>query len=153
MTVKVQQATNFYGEVQLFCAPHRIILVRVNPKTPFFTAEIPKEAKMNNRTNRIEFLLTDGENKHFIKLVKRSGLKKSSYIRLLINGVIPKDIPPPDYHLMTKELNHIGNNLNQIALVANATGVVNEARYFENCKQLNEAVLKIMKAVTGPERI
>ena len=33
---------------------------------------------------------------------------------------------------MTHELKKIGNNMNQLAFVANATGLINEAAYYEN---------------------
>ena len=50
---------------------------------------------------------------------------------------------------MRRELCEIGNNLNQVAFVANATGLVDEAAYYENVVQLQDALRRIEMAVTG----
>jgi hypothetical protein len=57
-----------------------------------------------------------------MKEVKQTGLSREAYIRALINGYIPKPLPPPDYFAMMRELHAIGNNLNQLAAKAHATG-------------------------------
>ena len=54
---------------------------------------------------------------------------------------------------MTRELHSIGNNLNQIAHHANATGVVDEARYQRNVAKLDEAIALIAEAVELPRRM
>lgn len=107
---------------------------------------------MQNKDNHIHFRLSDDEYKHFISKVKRSGLKQSSYLRHLINGIIPKETPPPDYHSMMNELHDISNDIHQIALVANATGKMDEKRYSEYTQKLDESILKIMEDVIMPER-
>lgn len=50
---------------------------------------------------------------------------------------------------MTRELKEIGNNMNQLAFMANATGLVDEAVYYENVIQLRNALRRIEKAVVG----
>ena len=107
---------------------------------------------MRKRNNKIELYLSDEEYKHLVRIVKRSGLNKSSYLRQLISGVTPKDAPPLDYYHMMRELNYIGNNLNQIAHMANAIGLINEDEYEKNVNLLKEAILTITKAVLLPEK-
>lgn len=82
---------------------------------------------------------------------RKCGLTKSSYIRMLIHGYEPKETPPADYFAMTRELKEIGNNMNQIAFMANATGLIDEAAYYENILVLRNALRRIERAVTGEE--
>lgn len=53
---------------------------------------------------------------------------------------------------MMKELNAIGNSLNQIAKVANSKGFINVKAYEENACKLNKFITEISKAVFVPER-
>lgn len=50
---------------------------------------------------------------------------------------------------MTRELKEIGNNMNQLAFMANATGLVDEAAYYENVIHLRDALRRIEIAVVG----
>jgi hypothetical protein len=85
--------------------------------------------------------------------VKRSGLSREAYLRHLINGLVPTDAPPPDYHAMMKELRHIGNNLNQIAQKAHALNVVDAKRHDETVAALNKVIVEIVNAVMLPRKI
>ena len=51
-------------------------------------------------------------------------------MRTLINGYVPKELPPPDYHSMMRELHAIGSNLNQIAELV--TELSNNTRLWVN---------------------
>ena len=84
--------------------------------------------------------------------VKQTGLSREAYIRALINGYIPKPLPPPDYYAMMRELHAIGNNLNQLAAKAHATGHLDRAAFQQEVDQLRRAVQQIQQAVTAPER-
>lgn len=102
-----------------------------------------------NRTQRITLRLSDVEYRKITRRVKSCGLSKSAYIRQLIVGYEPRESPPADYHAMTRELKEIGSNLNQLAFVANATGLIDEAAYYENVVGLRDALGRIEKAVVG----
>ena len=80
---------------------------------------------------------------------KKSGTTKSAYIRQLIVGYEPRESPPADYFAMTRELKEIGSNLNQLAFMANATGLIDEAAYYENVIHLWDSLRRIEKAVLG----
>lgn len=97
------------------------------------------------------FRLDKKEHEKLKRLVKKSGLSQEAYIRHLINGVVPKEIPPPNYFAMMRELNRIGNNLNQISRKAHAFGMLDIVRYDENCKILKEILSAITRAVITPE--
>ena len=79
---------------------------------------------MRKRNVHIQFWLDKKEAEAFQKKVKKSGLSREAYLRHLVNGLEPQDAPPLDYYAMMRELHGIGNNLNQIAHVVNATGKV-----------------------------
>lgn len=102
-----------------------------------------------NKTQKLTVRFTDSE---FKKIRKRSAscrLTKSAYVRLLVAGYKPRESPPADYFAMKRELCEIGNNLNQLAFVANATGLIDEATYYENVIMLRDALQRIEKAVTS----
>ncbi len=65
---------------------------------------------------------------------------------------MPKELPPPDYYVMIKELHAIGSNMNQIAAKANATGHIDRTVFQYEANRLRKAVLDIQAAVTLPER-
>ena len=77
---------------------------------------------MLKRNIKITFRLNAKEHQRLKKCVKKTGLSQETYIRTLLDGYVPKELPPPDYHGMMRELNAIGNSMNQIAARANATG-------------------------------
>ena len=91
---------------------------------------------------------TDPQLREKLKILsEKSGLSKSAVIRILIDGAKLKEMPPLDYHKMTAELHAIGNNMNQIARVANATGQIDAVGYRANVSALNAALYQIKTAV------
>ena len=65
---------------------------------------------------------------------------------------MPKELPPPDYFSMIRELHAIGSNLNQIAAKANATGHIDTTVFQYEANRLKRTVQEIQAAVTAPER-
>ena len=107
---------------------------------------------MRKRGIRIQVWLNKDENTRLHTSAQKAGLSQESYLRTLINGYVPKDLPPPDYFSMTRELHAIGGNLNQIAAKANATGHIDKTAFQYEANRLRRAVQDIMEAVTAPER-
>ena len=108
---------------------------------------------MRTRNVRNEFWLSEKESEAFNQKVKKSGLSREAYLRHLINGLVPKDAPPPEYFSMMKELHSIGNNLNQISLKAHTLNVIDVQRYDEECRALEKAIKNITTAVILPGNI
>ncbi len=106
---------------------------------------------MRKRNVHIQFWLDRKEAEILNKKVKRSGLSMSVYLRHLINGVVPRDAPPPDYCAMMRELYRIGSNLNQIAQKAHILNAVDAQRYDEDVRRLESAVRQITAAVVEPK--
>jgi hypothetical protein len=107
---------------------------------------------MRKRNIQIIVRLNAKEQQHLAKQVKKSGLSQEAFIRTLINGYMPKELPPPDYYSMMRELYAIGSNLNQITAKANATGHIDRTVFQYETNRLRKAVLDIQAAVTSPER-
>ena len=108
---------------------------------------------MRKRNVRIQFWLNKKESEALDKKVKRSGLSREAYLRHLVNGLVPREAPPPDYFAMMRELHGIGNNLNQIAQKAHVLQVVDAQRYDEAVRQFERAVKKITEAVILPQSV
>ena len=77
---------------------------------------------MRNRIHRIQFRLNENEASKFNMTVKRSGLSRETYLRHLINDLVPSDIPPPDYYNMMNELRAIHTTLKQLSQSAHTLG-------------------------------
>jgi hypothetical protein len=107
---------------------------------------------MRKRDIQVIVRLNHEEQQHLIKQVKKTGLSQEAFIRALINGYVPKALPPPDYYSMMKELHAIGSNLNQIAARANAISHIDRTVFQYEANRLRKAVLDIQAAVTLPER-
>ena len=106
---------------------------------------------MRKRNIRVQLWLNKKEVEALDKRVKKSRLSREAYLRHLINGVVPRDAPPPDYFSMMRELHGIGNNLNQIAQKAHTLNVMDVQRYDSAVRQFEAAVKKITEAVILPQ--
>ena len=105
-----------------------------------------------NKTQKLSLRLSEKEYKRITRRALSCGLTKSAYVRQLVLGYKPKESPPADYFAMTRELKEIGNNLNQLAFVANATGLIDEDAYYEEVVRLRDALGRIEQAVVGAEK-
>lgn len=106
---------------------------------------------MRKRAIRIQVWVNYDENTRLQASAKKSGLSQEGYIRSLINGYVPKAMPPKDYFAMMRELHAIGNNLNQLAAKAHATGHLDRGAFQQEADHLRRAVQQIQQAVTAPE--
>ncbi len=107
---------------------------------------------MLKRSIKVTFRMNTREFQRLKTQVKKTGLSQEAFIRSLINGYIPKELPPLDYYSMMRELHAIGNNLNQLAARANATGHIDKAVFQNEANRLRRAVQDIQEAVISPER-
>ncbi len=105
---------------------------------------------MLKRPILVRFHLNAGEMAALTARAKECGYSREAYIRSMLNGRIPRPMPPPDYHAMMGELHGIGNNMNQIAQKAHILNVVDAGRYDAALRMLGEALLKIQAATILP---
>lgn len=108
---------------------------------------------MRKRNVHIQLWLSETEAARLQRLVKRSGLSREAYLRHLIGGVVPQDIPPPDYYAFMERLYQVGNLLEQISRQTQELGVVDASQYKEAVGQFHQLVEDITTAVILPRRM
>ena len=108
---------------------------------------------MAEKKVEIKVRLTPKEAARLQRLVKRTGLSREAYLRHLIGGVVPQEIPPPDYYAFMERLYQVGNLLEQISRQAQNLGVVDTSQYEEAVGQFHQLVEDITTAVILPRRM
>lgn len=96
-----------------------------------------------NRTKEIKIRLDETELIKLNALTKESGRSRESYLRSLINGIVPCNKPSKEYLEVLSELRHIGTNMNQIARVANKSSYIDYKKYSDNVDLLFKDIAKI----------
>lgn len=95
---------------------------------------------MRKRIHHISVWLTTQELAHLKRQSKESGLGMDPFIRQLIMGVDLRPRPPDTYAALLRELNAIGNNVNQLAFQANARGEATQEEIHEAARLVREAI-------------
>ena len=80
---------------------------------------------MRKRNHRVVFYLNDKEFEAFEEKAKRSSRSREAFIRKAIEDVQIKELPPADLHKLIWEIRRVGNNIDQILMIANAKGILN----------------------------
>lgn len=89
---------------------------------------------MLKRNIKITFRLNAKEQQQLKKNVKRTGLSQETYIRRLIEGYVPKELPPIDYHAMMRELNAIYRRKRSLCCVRLQTRHTNDRTAYMLCR-------------------
>lgn len=99
--------------------------------------------KAMSRQKEIKIRLDETELIKLNALTKESGRSRESYLRSLINGIVPCNKPSKEYLEVLSELRHIGTNMNQIARVANKSSYIDYKKYSDNVDLLFKNIAKI----------
>lgn len=91
-----------------------------------------QKRKLSVRVNEREYA-------HLKKQTEIAGLKMEPFIRNLIMNIELKPRPPEVYAKLLRELSAIGNNINQIAYIANANKNISNAKVIEACDLIKTA--------------
>lgn len=83
---------------------------------------------MKRRTKAIIVRLTEKEHAHLKQLSVESGLNMESLIRLRIDNYKINPRPDAAYLRVIQAISPLGNNLNQIAHLANRTGKITDVQ-------------------------
>ena len=108
---------------------------------------------MRNRNVHVQLWLNQKEADALARSAKKCGLTQSTYLRHLITGFVPKELPPLDYYAMMRQLYGLTNNLNQIAEKAHVLNVIDAQRYDRYAKMTEQALLDITTAVVEPKKM
>lgn len=95
------------------------------------------------KTMRMEFRLTEKEYAHLRDLSEKSGLPASALIRKLIMEQELHPHPPEEISELLHHLTAMGNNINQIAKVANSSKFIRQ----EDIEKIQEMQSKFWKAI------
>lgn len=93
---------------------------------------------MRNRTKAVIVRLTEKEKRHLQRQAANAGLKIEPFIRKLIMGVEIRPRPPDNILQLIREINAVGNNINQIARKVNTENFVSQDQLDELFRLLGE---------------
>ena len=105
---------------------------------------------MRKRNIKIQLWLNLREADLLDRKAKNCGISRTAYLRHLVNGFQPRELPPPDYRDLMNALYGIGRNLNQIAQKAHTLNVIDVQRYNEEVRKLENAIRTITDAMVSP---
>jgi hypothetical protein len=80
---------------------------------------------LSGRNKAVLIRLTETEKEYLKKQAAITGFKIEPFVRSLIMNSKLRPRPPDEYGKIIRELSAIGNNVNQIARVANSLGKIN----------------------------
>ena len=99
-----------------------------------------------DRTTAVLVRLSEKEKEHLKSQAAACALKMEPYIRKLIMGKEVRPRPPDEYVKLLREINTIGNNINQIAHIANAEQRISEGKINEVLHLQNE-IMRMVRSV------
>lgn len=106
-----------------------------------------------NRTKEIKVRLSEDELNKLNHLVVLSGLSREEYVRSILRKIIPSSKPTPNFIETIKQLRAIGNNLNQITMIAHKTGSIDILRYKCDIQKLDTEIIRILSLYNDPVEI
>ena len=99
-----------------------------------------------DRTTAVLVRLSEKEKEHLKSQAAACALKMEPYIRKLIMEKEVRPRPPDEYVKLLREINAIGNNINQIAHIANAEQHISESKINEVLHLQNE-IMRMVRSV------
>lgn len=106
----------------------------------------------SDRKIQKHFYLSDYEAKVLSEKSYMTGGTEADYIRRIILDYTPIAAPEGDFFKVLEKLRKIGNNINQITAVANATGNIKAKELEAYKKKLDEVILYMKLVATRPRR-
>ena len=86
------------------------------------------------------------------KIAKKACLTEAALIRLLIRGYEPREKPDEKFYDAMRELSAIGNNINQLAIKANALGFVDSQMLKNEVLRWHQFQAAIEREFLRPEK-
>ena len=100
---------------------------------------------MKENKVKISVRLTEREHKYLQRQAENAGLKMEPFIRKLIMGVDIQPRPPDNVVQLIREINFIGNNINQIAKKVNTENNVSQSQLEEIFHLLGEIYREVKR--------
>lgn len=99
---------------------------------------------MRDTIKKMTLRLNAAEYAHLSEQAAITGMRLEPFLRKLVMGSKLRPHPPGEYAALLRELSAIGNNLNQLAHVANGTKAVN-ADEISEAVRLNRQAWRLVK--------
>ena len=80
---------------------------------------------MKQRNHEIKIRFSPDELAALNAQVKKTGISREHFCRNAIQGVAIRENPPVDLHKLIWEIRRVGNNIDQILMIANSKGILN----------------------------
>lgn len=106
--------------------------------------------KTKLKKKEIKVRLTNKDLDHLNNLVKESNLSRESYLRMCINGLLPRPAPTKELIEVIEILREIAENMNQIAIYVYTQKDIDKSFYMENYEKLQEQINEIMILIRQP---
>lgn len=107
---------------------------------------------VRRRTKQKHFEFSEYEAKTLKALACKTGRKECDIVRELVMGFKPPEAPGDNFYNAINEIRKIGVNINQIAHMANTTGMVDAAGFKEEADKLDALIIDIRRIVLEPQR-
>ena len=95
---------------------------------------------------KISVRLTEKEHRRLKSDAAACALKMEPYIRKLIMGSVIRPRPPDEYVKLLREINAVGNNINQIAHIANDERHIS-ADKIEEVLKMQDEIMRLVRSV------
>ena len=86
------------------------------------------------------------------KKAKKACLNEAGLIRLLLRGYEPREKPDERFYDVMRELSSIGNNINQLAVKANALGFVDAPQLKKEAERWHKFQADIERTYLRPDK-
>lgn len=93
---------------------------------------------MRRRPIQVKAYFNEKEYRNLCELSEKTKLAKGQLIRYLVQGYIPPVPPPVDYKKLIRELRMLGNNINQILVIARSNRILNTVELQKYLTKLDE---------------
>ena len=101
------------------------------------------------RNHRMTCRLNDEEYERVLKKISKSGVSKQEYIlSCILNKRISEKLDL-DFYKLINEINHVGNNLNQISRILNSKNPILENEVLENQRMVNAVLTNLNHQIKG----
>lgn len=104
------------------------------------------------RTVKKQFWFSKAEAQDLQKKAKKSCLTEAALVRLLLRGYEPREKPDERFYDTMRELSAIGNNINQLAIKANALGFVDSQMLKNEAFRWHKLQAAIEREFLRPEK-
>ena len=109
--------------------------------------------KMRKRNKQFVIRLSDSEWNHLNELVKYSGQSRESYLRMCINGLVPRPAPSVELVEVIQVLRQIADSLSDISKCVYAQNGIDESMYIHNFELLQNQINEIMILIREPTEL